>query len=161
MKNQRNLYPTLILFLFVVSFVFVASCTNKLKIVDDSSAKSDIRKVLLMQQEAWSRGDIDAFMTGYWNSDQLSFTGSRGLTKGWQQTLENYKKGYPDKTAMGILEFTVIELMPLSENAYTMIGKYELTRTEDKPSGYFTLIWKKINNQWLIVSDHTSASPTE
>ncbi len=123
--------------------------------------RDEIQKVLMMQEEAWNSGDLDSFMAGYWKSDELSFTGSSGLTKSWQQTLDNYKKGYPDKATMGKLDFTILELTSLSPNVYTMIGQYELTRSQDKPSGYFTLIWKKIDGNWLIVSDHTSARPSE
>ena len=123
----------------------------------DVANELEIRRVLYQQQEAWNRGDIPAFMEGYWHDENLSFIGSKGITRGWDQTLANYQKSYPDKSAMGRLEFEVIELTLLSKKSAYMIGKYTLHREADKPSGYFNLVWRQINGKWLITSDHTSS----
>ena len=135
----------------------VFSCTPKLNqsssIID---AKPAITKVLLDQQAAWNRGDIEAFMEGYLKTEDLSFVGSKGVTKGWDATLANYKRGYPDKAAMGELIFDIISIDQLSNDAAFMIGKYTLLREKDEPSGYFTLLWKKINGEWVICVDQTS-----
>ena len=107
------------------------------------------------QQKAWSNGDITEFMNYYWKDDSLKFIGSKGITYGWQKTLDNYKKSYPNKEAMGELTFTIVEATELSKSSIYVIGKWELKK--DKPvGGYFTLLWKKINKQWVIVADHTS-----
>ncbi|MCC6182655.1 MAG: nuclear transport factor 2 family protein [Bacteroidia bacterium] len=113
-------------------------------------------EALMHQQEAcWNRSDIDGFMTTYWKSDSLQFIGSKGITYGWQATLNNYKKSYPNKASMGELKFTILSNQQFSDNVIYIIGKWELRR--EKPvGGYFTLLWKKINNQWVIVTDHTS-----
>ena len=105
--------------------VFLGSCTPKLSnspVITD--AKPAITKVLLDQQAAWNRGDIEAFMEGYLKTEDLSFVGNKGVTKGWEATLANYKKGYPDKTAMGELIFDIISIDQLSNDAAFMIGKY-------------------------------------
>lgn len=141
-------------------FVFFIACTSEnslkpLSRINSSDAKQSIEKVLYDQQASWNKGDIDAFMKGYWNSPQLTFIGRSGVNKGWQTTLENYKKGYPDKETMGSLSFEVVQLDSLSNEVYRMIGKYTLERKEDKPSGIFTLIWQFKNGQWLITSDQT------
>ena len=115
-----------------------------------------IKDVMAMQEVAWSAGDLDAFMQGYWKSEDLVFVGRSGPNYGWQTTLDNYRKGYPDLSAMGKLQFEVLRMTPIRDDAYTMIGKYTLIRAEDKPSGYFSLVWKKIDGHWVIVSDHTS-----
>jgi hypothetical protein len=114
-----------------------------------------IKYILETQQEAWNKGDIDSFMNGYWKSSELTFIGSNGVTKGWEQTLSNYKKRYPDVKTMGRLEFETISLEMISDKAFQMIGKYTLYREEDQPSGFFTLLWKKIDEKWVIVSDQT------
>jgi hypothetical protein len=119
------------------------------------SIKNNISKVLSDQQVAWNRGDLESFMAGYWKSDSLTFVGSRGLTYGWESTLKNYKATYPDKGAMGQLNFEIIKFDLLSSDAAVMIGRYTLIRAKDKPTGLFTLIWKKINGQWVITSDQT------
>lgn len=108
------------------------------------------------QENAWNRGDIDGFMAGYWQSDSLLFISSNGLTHGWRQTLENYKKAYPDRETMGKLTFTVLSVEKISlKNAY-VIGKWHIARKSGDKSGHFTLLWRKIKGSWVIVADHTS-----
>jgi hypothetical protein len=108
-----------------------------------------------IQEESWNKSDVRGFMNYYWNSDSLKFIGSKGITYGWQKTLDNYIKGYPNKEAMGILTFTILEATQLSETSIYVIGKWELKK--EKPSGgHFTLLWKNINGKWVIVADHTS-----
>jgi hypothetical protein len=137
----------LILLLIMLNFSF------HLFAQDDSSA---IRDVMNKQIEAWNKGDIDGFMQTYWNSDSLTFIGTTEPTYGWQTTLENYKKNYPDTTTMGKLLFNIINFKPISANYYFVIGAWHLTRSIGDIGGYFTLLFKKINGRWVIVVDHTS-----
>ncbi|WP_425390498.1 YybH family protein [Ekhidna sp.] len=115
-----------------------------------------IRDVLAQQEECWNAGDLECFMEGYWKSDQLVFIGSKGVTYGWQKTLDNYKKSYPDRAAMGQLTFELILLEPLSEDFWSVIGKWSLKRKNDNPQGHFTLIFRRLGDEWVIVSDHSS-----
>ena len=128
---------------------------------NNPSAKSQnaINTLLKDQEEAWNRGDINAFMEGYWKSDQLVFVGGSGPVYGWKQTKDNYHKRYPSKEAMGQLRFEIIEMVQLDKRVIRVIGKYNLSRSMGDLSGYFTLIFRRFNDRWLIVSDHTSASP--
>ncbi|MGZ3862822.1 MAG: YybH family protein [Bacteroidia bacterium] len=116
----------------------------------------EIGKVMKMQEEAWNEGNAEKFMQGYWNSDSLTFVGKNGVTFGWKQTLANYKKNYPDKETMGKLVFTIIKKEKLGDENFLVIGKWHLTRSKDEVGGHFSLIWKKINGKWVIISDHTS-----
>lgn len=129
-------------------------CSTTSKTVQTKS-KEAIYQVLKDQEAAWNRGDLEGFMDGYWASDSLVFIGSRGITKGWKTTLDNYKKGYPSKEAMGTLMFDIIRTEYLSPTCYHMIGRYTLFRKEDQPTGVFTLVWKKIDGHWKIVLDQT------
>jgi ketosteroid isomerase-like protein len=115
----------------------------------------EIKKVMSLQEEAWNNGDIEQFMEGYWKSDSLMFIGKNGIKYGWQTTLDNYKASYPDKEAMGKLNFEIIKLEVNGSSAY-MLGKWKLLRKEDTPNGYFTLYWKNIEDKWVITIDHTS-----
>ena len=115
-----------------------------------------IRKVLDTQVKSWNSGNIDNFMQGYWQNDSLMFVGKSGITYGWQQTLDNYKKHYPDTVAMGKLTFRLLELKLLSSLYYFVIGKWDLQRSAGNLGGYFTLLFKKINGEWFIVTDHSS-----
>lgn len=114
-----------------------------------------IRAVLDMQVVAWNDANIDEFMKGYWKSDSILFIG-RKITTGWDSTLLRYKKGYPDKAAMGKLRFEILRLDFVSPNACLVTGKFFLTREKDNPNGIFTLLFRKKKGQWLIVYDHTS-----
>jgi hypothetical protein len=84
------------------------------------------------------------------------FIGKSGITYGWQQTLDNYKRGYPDKAAMGQLTFTLIEIKRLSSKYYSVVGRWNLKRTIGDIGGHYTLLMKKINGEWVIISDHSS-----
>lgn len=117
--------------------------------------EQEILAIMQKQENSWNNGNIDAFMQGYWQSDSLLFIGKNGIKYGWQTTLDNYKKSYPDKAAMGKLTFEILKLEVAGETAY-MLGKWSLIREKDNPNGYFTLYWKKINGKWVITIDHTS-----
>lgn len=115
----------------------------------------DVLKNMKAQEVAWNNADIKGFMTYYWQSDSLKFIGSKGITYGWQKTYDNYVKSYPTKEAMGILNFTIKEATQLSATSIYVIGQWKLNK-QKIVGGYFTLLWKKINGNWVIVADHTS-----
>lgn len=115
-----------------------------------------IKKILAEQSAAWNEGNIERFMEGYWNSDSLMFIGKNGPTYGFKNTLENYKKNYPDTAAMGKLNFELITVKRLSVMYYSVVGKWHLKRSIGDVGGAFTLLFKKIKKQWVIVQDHSS-----
>lgn len=122
-------------------------------------AKGDeaaIRNILATQTAAWNMGNIDKFMIGYWENDSLMFIGKSGVTYGWTNTLNNYKKGYPDTAAMGKLTFNLIKVKKLSNQYYHVTGKWFLKRSIGDIGGHYTLVFQKINGQWVIISDHSS-----
>lgn len=134
------------------------SCSeqNAIAPIPEKEISSKILSHMREQEQSWNHGDIEGFMKHYWHSDSLKFIGSRGLTYGWQQTLDNYRKGYPDKDAMGRLQFDILNTEVLSDASAFVIGKWTLFRSADTLSGHYTLLWKKLNNQWVIVADHSS-----
>lgn len=121
-------------------------------------AKEQIKLVMKFQEASWNRANIPQYMDGYWKSDSLLFIGGNGPTYGWSQTLTNYLKSYPDAEKMGKLKFELIEVDILSERDAFVIGKWQLNRTEDTLKGHFTLLWKKIDDEWKIIVDHSSSS---
>lgn len=120
--------------------------------------KSEINGLLDKQVQAWNEGNLGKFMQTYWNSEKLSFVGSRGPTYGWTATLDSYKKGYPDNAAMGNLKFTILDMSKIDRKTVYVIGRFELTRDAGNLSGHFTLVIQKFKNEWLIISDHSSSS---
>jgi ketosteroid isomerase-like protein len=115
-----------------------------------------IKNTLAEQTTAWNNGDLDKFMDGYWRSDSLMFVGKSGPTYGWENTLKNYRKGYPDIAAMGKLNFNLISVKRLSPLYYSVVGKWHLKRSMGDVGGAFTLLFKKIKKKWVIVQDHSS-----
>ena len=135
------------LFMFIVSTLAFSQSNPKI---------AAVIKVMTTQEAAWNEGNLDAFMDGYWHSDSLTFVGKSGLKKGWQTTLDGYKKGYPDKETMGKLRFDVLKAEMLGRKSVHIIGRWTLFRTIGDVGGYFSLLFKKINGKWYIISDHTS-----
>ena len=136
----------------IISFFFV-SCTAQNSVTAD---KASILKVMKDQEKAWSQNNLEGFMQGYWKSDSLKFYGSRGLTKGWQQTLDNYKKGYPTKDHSGTLTFEIDDISPIETNSYWVMGRYYLKRNVGDANGNFLIVFKKIDGEWKIVADMSS-----
>lgn len=134
-------------------FLFALLLTPVLSAQDRTQDEKAIRAVMAMQQEAWSNYDLEGFMDGYWRNDSLKFFGSRGITYGWDQTLANYKKGYPNKEVAGELTFTLESITPIEEESYYVMGRYHLERKMGNADGVFIIIFKKINGQWKIVAD--------
>ena len=118
--------------------------------------ETHIRQLLDDQIQAWNRSDIDSFMKTYWKSDSLMFIGKNGVTYGWTNTLNNYKKNYPDTTAMGKLSFDIVSIKRLSFQYFHVVGKWHLQRSIGDLSGHYTLLIKKINGNWVIIADHSS-----
>ena len=118
--------------------------------------ESDIRQVMNDQVAAWNRGDIDGFMRGYWNSDDLIFVSGDNVTRGWRPTLERYKRSYDSRAKMGTLAFSDLEIKVLSRDAAVVLGSWALERDKDNPHGKFTLTFRRFREGWRIIIDHTS-----
>jgi len=142
-------------FFFVTLFISSLNIfsQNKISVKDSLS----IMKVMSFQQDAWNQGDIDSFMEGYLKSDELVFSGKSGPVYGWENTRKRYYSSYPNTKVMGKLNFTIKKIRSVSLNTAYLIGEYYLKRSGEDSWGHFTLLWKKIDSNWLIVSDHTSA----
>lgn len=145
---MKNVIAFFLLMLFLAAGAFAQTRNEK--------ARLAIRKVMDEQAAAWNRGDIETFMTGYWNSPELKFVSGERITRGWQTTLDNYKKNYSTREKMGTLAFTDLEITILSKDAAVVLGNWALTREKDNPKGKFTLIFRKFKDGWRIVHDHTS-----
>ena len=120
------------------------------------NAREKILILLDTQTQSWNRGDLEGFMKGYWENDSLRFIGKSGITYGYNNTLNNYKRGYPDTAAMGKLQFTILVVKKLSPRYFEVVGKWYLKRSIGDVSGHYTLLLRKINSKWVIVSDHSS-----
>lgn len=136
---MRSLF-TLLIFVFAIS-------------VAAQDDKAEILTVMNAQEKAWSNYDLEGFMQGYWKNDSLKFYGSRGITYGWKQTLENYKKSYPTKDDTGKLNFKINDISKIDEGSYWVMGEYYLKRNVGDANGIFMIIFRKIDGEWKIVAD--------
>jgi len=116
-----------------------------------------MRAVLNTQQAAWNRGDIPAFLEGYWNSPELTFSGGDGIVRGYSGLLERYRKSYPDRAAMGELDFSGLEIRILAPDVALVLGHWHLKRADGDVGGVFTLVFRRFPAGWRIIHDHTSA----
>ena len=124
--------------------------------LDRQSIDDSVRAVLQSQQRAWNAGDIDQFMDYYWKSNDLTFSSGGKVTRTWQRTLENYKQRYPSRAEMGRLSFDNLEVTPLGQEAALVLGEWQLSRESDELGGNFSLVLRLLDDEWVIVHDHTS-----
>ena len=136
--------------------VFILGILISVSSMAQSNDEKIIRNILADQISFWNKGDIPGFMQGYWNNDSLVFVGKNGPTYGYNNTLRNYQKNYPNKDYMGILNFDILSVQPMEKDHFFVIGKFMLQRKVGDASGHFTLIFRRINGVWKIVSDHSS-----
>lgn len=116
-----------------------------------------ILAILDRQTADWNAGRVEEFMNGYWKSDSLTFVGKLGITKGYEATLANYKKRYPDRASMGTLTFGILKLEFVAPDVAYVIGRWHLNRPQvGDAGGHYTLLWRKLKGRWVIVSDHSS-----
>lgn len=135
---------TMLLLLFLLGFSSLSAQNNDIETIEN---------ILHTQETAWSNHDLEGFMQGYWKSDELTYYSGGKVTKGWQTTLENYKKGYPTKAETGKLRFKIDQITKINEASYYVMGQYFLTREVGDANGTFMIIFKKINGEWKIVAD--------
>jgi len=128
-----------------------AQSTKKVRDIE-----SAIMTVLNKQVDAWNEGDIEGFMDGYWKSDDMRFVSGNSVSKGWQAAFDRYRKAYDSREKMGVLSFSEIEFTVLSKRSAYVKGRFTLERKEDKPTGLFTLVFRRFDGEWKIVHDHTS-----
>lgn len=122
-----------------------------------SSDRAAVARVLEEQTDAWNRGDLDAFMDGYWRSDDLVFTSGGRVQRGWRTTLERYRSAYGESRAtMGRLSFSDLEVHALQPDAAWVLGRWSLDRGGEIVGGVFTLVFRELGGEWRIVHDHTS-----
>jgi len=138
-------------------FLFFHTLALTRAAVEHGADREAITAVLTSQQSAWNRGDVRAFLTGYWRSPELTFSGSSGVARGWDAVLARYKKNYPDRAAMGQLDFSNLEFRFLGPDAALVLGHWHLKREKDDLGGVFTLVWQRFPDGWKIIHDHTSA----
>jgi len=126
------------------------------RLTAQSADEKQILETLKQQTISCNNGDLNEFMKGYWHNDSLMFIGSSGITYGYANTLERYKKTYSDPSKMGKLFFEIVKVKKISPEYYFVVGKWFLRRSAGDIGGMYTLMFRKIKGKWLIIADHSS-----
>lgn len=147
---------------WIIAAFLLFSCAGFSQQVSEkqsSTGRDDIAKVLLAQQDAWNRGDLAGFMSGYWNSPDLTFFSGAQEHDGWQSALDRYRQAYASPGhSMGKLDFSALRIEMLGPKSAFVRGQWHLTMPDGStPHGLFTLIFRKFPDGWKIIHDHTSA----
>ncbi|HUZ93994.1 MAG TPA: nuclear transport factor 2 family protein [Edaphobacter sp.] len=154
-RFRAAVIPLLVVALFAVP---VAHSQDLQALTTASRQQLDVVKVLLTQEAAWNRGDIDAFVQTYKDApDTLMVT--HQISHGFAGLVEEYKHDYPTKAAMGTLAFSELEARPLDANFAIVVGKYHLERAKKEggnAEGVFSVVLEKTDKGWKIVLDHTT-----
>jgi len=137
--------------IFLIQLIFLSATIVNAQSKDEAI----IRSILEQQTVEWNKGNLEGFMSGYWQNDSLMFVNNNGISYGWQKALDNYKKGYPDTASMGKLNFNLLQIKRLSADYFFVIGKWHLTRSIGDVGGAFTLVIRKIKGRWVITADHS------
>ena len=125
---------------------------------DPAPDRAAIAGVLAAQADAWNRGDLDAFLRGYWNSEHTVFAGGDTVHHGFEAMARRYREAYPTKEKMGTLSFSNLTFESLEPDRAVVTGSWalELAGSDERPGGVFTLLWRRFPDGWKIVHDHTS-----
>ena len=137
--------------IFLIQLIFLSVAIVNAQSKDEAI----IQSILEQQTVEWNKGNLEGFMSGYWQNDSLMFVNNNGISYGWQKALDNYKKGYPDTASMGKLNFNLLQIKRLSADYFFVIGKWHLTRSIGDVGGAFTLVVRKIKGRWVITADHS------
>jgi len=140
------------LIIVFISSIFLFSGTDSV-----NNMKKQISIVLDDSEAGWNSGDIERYMECYHKSDKMRFAGNGSFNFGWENTLKRYKKGYPDKKAMGKLTFSDVDITILSDDAAYIFGRWTLHYPDKKRTGLYTLVMRKFKEGWRIIHDHSSS----
>lgn len=153
MKNPLLVSLTAV---FVLAGGLAAASRNEPRDQSQQLDRAAITGVLTTQQSAWNRGDVGAFLQGYWRSPELTFSGTGGIARGWDAVLARYKEHYPDRSTMGKLDFSGLEFRFLGPDAALVLGQWHLERQRGNVGGVFSLVFERFPEGWRIIHDHTS-----
>ena len=152
-NNIKKIWKFKLVLILFASNILLYSCNE-----DQPNDCQQIDDLMMKQQHSWNNGNIEEFMSFYWNNDSLMFIGKNGIQYGWQTTLDKYQKSYPNKQEMGELNFTNLHCMAIGDQYYQITGNWKLIRTDSlgNLTGFYSLLWKKMDDRWVIVYDHTN-----
>ena len=132
----------------------------------EKAAREGVKKLLDVQSQAWSRGDIETFCSTY--AEDATYVSPSGLTRGRREVLERYRKRYPGRDAMGTLTLDVVEMrtawgievsllddaVPGRVQSVSVVARWKLVRTgQSDATGLTLIVLRPKGDGWEIVQD--------
>ena len=142
------------------SSVTMSGASDEAPTTPGAAAYTACRTLLETQAAAWNRGDIEAFAAGYDRTEHLVFATTDATHVGFDDMLARYRKTYPDRAAMGQLDFSELDFADLGAGHVVARGRWQLQRADDAPRGTFMLIFRERPQGWRIVLDYTTSEGT-
>ena len=118
----------------------------------------DVTKVLLAQQNAWNKGDLDAYLSRYKDAPETEAMLS-GPVRGLQNIRAAFHANFPSKDAMGELDQSEVAVRALGDNYAIATGKYHLARSKKyggDTQGTFSNVFEKTPKGWVIIFSVTT-----
>ena len=128
---------------------------------DSETAVRAVRAVLDQQVRDWNKGDLDGFLTGYWNSPKVVFMSGGNRFDGFEAMRDRYRRRYKaEGKAMGELAFADLDVEPLGPDWAVAPGRFRLSMPDGtKPTGLFTVIVRKFPEETAGKSCTTTPRP--
>ncbi|HTE54119.1 MAG TPA: nuclear transport factor 2 family protein [Kofleriaceae bacterium] len=147
--------PILLVALAALSSAAACATTHQFTATD----RTTVASLLEHQRQAWNRGDLDGYMSGYAITPDLVFTAETKIRRGFQQTRASYRKRYgANRAAMGTLQLQILDIQPAGPDAAVVLGRWRLRNTPSAARGVFTVVLERRPEGWRIIHDHTSVA---
>ena len=141
--------------LLALVLTLILGCANARSF--GAADRAAVVDLLRAQQDAWNRGDLDAFLRAYEPGPELVFTSGGQVRRGYEETRARYRTRYQtEAAAMGHLDFELLDLRPLGRDGAIVLGRWRLSDTPQAGEGVFSLAFLRTASGWRIVHDHTS-----
>jgi uncharacterized protein (TIGR02246 family) len=118
----------------------------------------DVVKIVLAQEAAWNKGDLDGYLSHYKDSPDSQAV-LANLVRGVDNIRAAYKQNFPNKDSMGTIEDTDIDVKALGDTYALATGKYHLNRPKKSGGpieGTFMELFEKTPAGWQIIFSQSS-----
>ncbi|HEX5438486.1 MAG TPA: nuclear transport factor 2 family protein [Gemmatimonadaceae bacterium] len=113
--------------------------------------------MLAASARAWNRGDLDAFVADYLDSDRTTFITRSGVLHGRSAIRAVYAPRFAPGGERDSLSFEGLEVDSLAPGVINVIAQYVLSRGDSTVErGPTSLVMLRVDGRWRIVHDHSS-----
>jgi peptidoglycan-N-acetylglucosamine deacetylase len=129
-------------------------------------ARASVESLLRDQAAAWTRGDLDAFVSHY--TPDARFVAADGVTVGRDALLARYRKRYGSKDTMGTLTLEPLHVRDIwgpevsalgdaeagNVHSVSVVARWTLERAgQPRATGLTLLVFRRDGGKWWVVED--------